>query len=364
MKKKAILTSICAFIFVLILSTLFFSASLESLFKLKPNLSVIEENAFEVHFIDVGQGDCIAIKFPNNKTMLVDSGPASGRENLQEYLERIFFNNDEKVFDYVFLTHSDIDHSGNMEFILDNYLIKNFYRPCIYSKTLEANINGFKEDNVIYDNIIKKLKEDDITTYFMSDNMSINIGESLIEVFVSDKNIEETNDFSPFIIISSNESKVFLSGDAGEEYELEMIADGYLSEVDLMKLAHHGSKYSNSEELIEILKPNYVACSVGENSYGHPASEVLLRLAKFDEKYNKNTYDNFKTTLKHGNLIYYVNNDGVMSVTEILSLGKYLFVDWYLVVIIVDGVVLIYYLLKIVPKKPIKFNKHIKNMKQ
>lgn len=365
MKKKIVVSLIFVVMFVVALSTLFFSESLEYLLKFKPNLSRVEEAAFEVHFIDVGQGDCIAIRFPNEKTMLVDSGPISGGSNLDEYLDKVFFKDNYNTFDYVFLTHSDIDHSGNMEFILNNYNVKNFYRPYIYSQELEDDKMGFKVDNKTYDGILTLLNEKDITTYFSSDNSVIDTGAGTIEIFTANsENVDEPNDYSPFLIISSNNDKVYLSGDIGEKYELEMVERGCLPEVELMKLAHHGSKYSNSEKLIEVLSPKYVACSVGENTYGHPTSEVLLRLAKFDEKYNETTYDSFKSTLNNGNLIYYTNVDSEMEVIEINNLGDYLFLDWFIVVIISESVIVVIYLTRVLPNKPLKFNKHLKNMKR
>ena len=139
MKKKIFASLICGVLFVLMLLTLFFSGDIEVALKLRPNLEGIEEDAFEVHFIDVGQGDCVAIRFPNNKTMLVDSGPLTGRKNLEEYLSAVFFDDGYNKFDYVFLTHSDIDHSGNMEYIINSYDIGCFYRPYIYSDKLEPN---------------------------------------------------------------------------------------------------------------------------------------------------------------------------------------------------------------------------------
>lgn len=364
MKKRICGSLICGMLFVLLLITLFFSASIERILRFKPDFSMIDEGALEVHFIDVGQGDCVAIKLPDNKTILVDSGPISGKDNLEEYLTKVFFDDGYNRFDYVFLTHSDIDHSGNMEYILDNFEIGSFYRPRIYSSSLEVNKSGFKVDNDVYDEILISLTNKNITTYFATNNAVLNIGSAQIEMFVSTMSHEEANDYSPFLIISANNSKVCLSGDAGEDVEKEIIDRGCLSEVDLMKLAHHGSKYSNTMELIEVLSPKFVVCSVGENSHGHPASDVLLRLANFDELNNSSIYETFKTTLKHGNIIYYSNPNSEMDVKVVGSLGNYLFIDWYGVVIIGECCVLLYYILIIVPNKPVKFNKYIKNMKQ
>ena len=335
MKKKVCIILIGCLSVAILLSSLFFSREIEMLLKFKPNILNIENNALEIHFIDVGQGDAIAIKFPNNKTMLVDSGPITAHSKLMEYLDNIFFEDNYNTFDYVFLTHSDIDHSGNMAYILNKYNIKSFYRPRILSNNLESQLNGFKDNNVTYDKILETLKLKDITTYFATDNVNINTGAGIIQMYCStDTAINKTNEFSPMLIINSNNCKVFLGGDSGEDIEQEIMQRNVLQDVDLMKLSHHGSKYSNSDQLLETITPEYVVCSVGENTYGHPASDVLLRLANYDLKYNKTTYDTFKTTLKDGNIIYYANSDSAMECISIGSLGSYLFLDWYVVVVI------------------------------
>jgi len=209
------------------------------------------------------------------------------------------------------------------------------------------------------------LKERGITTFFSTDGGVINVGDSTIEIFTYSKlnEIDETNEYSPTLIISSNNSKVCLSGDAGEIVEKDLISRNVLPKVDLFKLAHHGSKYSNCDEIINVLSPKYVACSVGENSYGHPTSEVLLRLAEFDKNNNTKTYSTFKSTLKDGNIIYYANENKSMKVVNILSLGDYIFVEWYLIVIICDIVLIGSCLFVVIPKKRIKINKNMKNMK-
>lgn len=365
MKRKIIYSVIFTVVLLILNITLFFSDFISHFLYLKPNLSMIENGAFEIHFIDVGQGDAVAIKFPNNKTMLVDSGPETGRENLIDYLNRIFFKDNYNTFDYVFLTHSDIDHSGNIQYILDNYNVKCFYRPYIFSKTLEDDKIGYKEENATYDGILTTLANKSITTFFSTDGGVINVGNSKIEIFTYSKieEVKEANDFSPTLIISSNNTKVCLSGDAGDFVEKDLVKRCVLSEVDLLKLSHHGSKYSNSQEFIDTLSPKFVVCSVGENSYGHPTSDVLLRLAKFDDENNELTYSTLKTTLNDGNIIYYANTNKKLSVVNIESLGDYIFIDWYIVVIVADIFIVINWLIIVIPKKKIKINKHMKNMK-
>lgn len=364
MKRKLTYSIIIGIVLIVLNCTMFFSSAIENILHLKPDLTSINESAFAVHFIDVGQGDAIAIKFPNNETMLVDSGPASGRDNLQEYLDNVFFADDYDTFDYVFLTHSDIDHSGNMNFILSHYKVDNFYRPKIYSSNLEIYSKGFKENNLVYDEIITTLKSKSITTFFYADGGVINIGDSKVEVFTYSNidDITETNEFSPVLIISSNGNRVYLGGDSGELVEEDLINRGVLKDVDLYKLSHHGSKYSNTQDLINAISPEYVVCSVGDNSYGHPTSEVLLRLAEYDKANHKQTALTFKSTLQYGNIVYYVN-DTDFEVITISSVGDYIYLEWWVVVVVLDTACVVWLMIVIIPKKKLHINRHMKNMK-
>ena len=109
----------------LLIFSLFFSNSMSILLKLKPKYSY--NNELEIHFIDVGQGDAIAIKFDTNEIMLIDTGIENNKDKLFNYLDNIVLF--DKTIDYLVLTHIDTDHSGNAIDILNTYTVKNIYRP-------------------------------------------------------------------------------------------------------------------------------------------------------------------------------------------------------------------------------------------
>ena len=91
----------------------------------------IDESGLVVHFIDVDQADAIAIKFPNNKTMLIDSGDKDSGSNQKflGYLENKFFVGREKVFDYVLITHAHDDHVGGAAAVYSKYQVNNTFYP-------------------------------------------------------------------------------------------------------------------------------------------------------------------------------------------------------------------------------------------
>ena len=124
MKKlegRLLINCIYIAIIIAILLSNFFTNSLSILLRLKPDYKFNFQT--EVHFINVGQGDAIAIKFSNREVMLIDTGIAEYRSDLLNYLDNVVLEGD-KTIDYLVLTHIDIDHSGNMQYILDNYNIE------------------------------------------------------------------------------------------------------------------------------------------------------------------------------------------------------------------------------------------------
>ena len=269
---------------------------------------VIDESGLSVHFVDVGQGDAIAIKFPDNKTMLVDAGTSKSENSLVSYLKNDFFKNQSLVFDYLLLTHSDADHCGGMAKICSEFIINKIYRPYMYSKYVT------KSGTVVFDETTDKgsnINVCETATYYktidafnkeiasngqkakivMTDLETVNTTEKIegasysIDFYApTQKYIIESagtvaNDFSPIMVLNYNGKKIMLTGDASTTSEINAMARAELPEVDLLKVGHHGSKTSSGQEFLNKIKPKYAVISVGaNNSYKHPTEEALNRL--------------------------------------------------------------------------------------
>ena len=140
MKKRVegrtLINCIYIVLIIAILFSNFFADKLSILLLLEPNYNF--KNQTEIHFINVGQGDAVAIKFNNGETMLIDSGVKEYRKNLIYYLDNIVLDKSKKI-DYLVLTHIDADHSGNMQYILENYNVENFYRPAVLAACEDQN---------------------------------------------------------------------------------------------------------------------------------------------------------------------------------------------------------------------------------
>lgn len=319
---------------VLVIVSNFFSSQMEILLKLKPNIT----NSFEtqVHFIDVGQGDAIAIRFSNGKTMLIDSGTKEYKHKLQYYLDNVVLENT-KTLDYVLLTHPDVDHSGNMEFILNNYNVKEFFRPEIYE--VFENKTPYCE-NLTYRQIIQTLNKLEIPTKFSSEQSlssdGININILSVLGTYHDLGRIETNEFSPTIIIEDNNTKILLAGDTSSETEDKLLRK-YPSEmldVDILKLSHHGSKYSNSYEFLEVTSPKIAVACCGVNTYGHPANDTVQRLLEYDKNNEKDLFSNYYTTLDDGNIVITFDNNTTVDIIK--NIDAYNFADYYIYTIIVS----------------------------
>ena len=304
------------FIFVVVASItlgvgLVFRTPIENVLNKKSNtfgdVSTFDINGLSMHFVDVGQGDSIAIRFPDSKTMLIDAGPRKSKESLINYLKTEFFAENEFVFDYVLLTHSDEDHCGGMVDVCNNFVVNKIFRPYMYSKYSKNNQVIFDETDG--DATGKKVCE--TATYYntiQAFNSEINSnGESAevvkveLDLMNSSQKIEGENyyfdfygpyatyitesagtienDFSPLMVLNYNGRKIMFTGDASTTSEDWANAHFELPDVDILKVGHHGSRTSSGTSFLNKIKPEIsVICVGADNTYGHPKNEVLNRL--------------------------------------------------------------------------------------
>ena len=228
------------------------------------------ENKMIVHYIDVGQGDCILIQV-NNKNLLIDSGPSSSRKDLLDYLEKLNI----KKFDYIIATHPHEDHIGNMDTIIKRYSIGSFYSPKVISSstTFENMISALVDKNLKV-NVLKKGFK------------GIDLGENVkFQVFSPAENLfsDNLNDYSPIIKITFLNNSFLFTGDAEISTEESVLSENNNLNCDILKVGHHGSSTSTSSNFLTSVNPSVAIISVGKNnSYGHPTSETLSLLNYFN----------------------------------------------------------------------------------
>jgi len=215
----------------------------------------------KITFIDVGQGDSSLLVLPFNKSnILIDTG-GNMRYNLTDntlipYLKA----NNIKKLDYLIITHGDYDHMGETINLVENFKVEKVIFNCGEFNKLEQDLIKFLDKKKIpYYSCIKELNIDDSKLYFLNN-----------------KDYGNENDNSSVIYTELNNHKFLFMGDAGVEVEQNLIGKYNLKDIDVLKVGHHGSKTSSSEEFIDEINPKYSIISVGKkNRYGHPNKEVL-----------------------------------------------------------------------------------------
>lgn len=228
-------------------------------------------------FLDVGQGDGILIRTENGTNMVIDGGSTS-EEELGRYtlLPAIKYMGMANV-DYWFVSHTDADHISGLIYILEQKNISGInIKNLVFSKYV------IKDEQ--YDRLIYLAKENKVNIHHMDVYDSITDGEFNMVCCHPDATYipKDKNDASLGLSYHSGTFDMLLLGDMGMEAELNMLNNSYIEagNFDVIKIGHHGSKYSTSEEIIEHINPSIAIISAGKNnSYGHPHKEVLDRLS-------------------------------------------------------------------------------------
>lgn len=217
----------------------------------------------QIYYFDVGQADSTLI-INNGHSMLIDAGNNEDGEKLVTYIKEEL---NITTIDYVVGTHPHEDHIGGLDDIINNFNIKEVYLPeaMTTTKTFEDVLDAIAN------------KELSITVPTIGETFKL--GEADFEVIYTGTGEKDLNEASIILrMIFGNKTYLF-TGDITEEVE-ETILNSNI-DIDVLKVAHHGSKYSSSEEFVNIATPEYAIISAGEgNSYGHPEPETLTRLKK------------------------------------------------------------------------------------
>ena len=234
-----------------------------------------------VHFIDVGQGDAIALRLPNEQVVLIDSGPKESQNKLVKYLkENVLKSNNNLIIDYAILTHPDTDHSGGMSAVFGEFAVKNFFRPNIASNSENWQDFAMSSTLLEYDEVIKSSNsEQGISIKIINQEYALNLGKVTLQIFPPVDTYSSTNEMSPIVKVDYLNKSFLFTGDIQGDSEQDMI-NKYQDELsaDVLKVAHHGSKDSTSEQFVSVVNPKYAVICVGSNSYGHPHINTITRL--------------------------------------------------------------------------------------
>jgi len=248
-----------------------------------------------VHFIDVEQGDCILIETPELNYILIDTGSRKYSDRVIDYLHDVGVS----VIHTFVATHPHEDHIGGCKEIFDEFDIYTVYHPGYYSST--ATYQRFldaaeSEGCTIYtDGEVDPGDYMYISDYFSCQILSIN------------KDAPNANEASIVMRLDYNDVSFLFTGDIEEDVE-EYIVDYWDVDIDILKVAHHGSRYASTDYFLYEATPTISVISVGEvNDYGHPTPEALARLTEHgSEIYRTDLNGNIKIETDGNNWnIYY-----------------------------------------------------------
>ena len=349
----------------LLCSTFLFNDKLENWINnlIYPKISSqVDDCELKVHFIDVGQGDSILIELPDDKVMLVDSGPGKSEQKLVDYLTAFYNSRSDLDLDYFVITHQDEDHTGNADVVFDMLNVLNFYRPNVYTSE-EIDEYGYSDCGVCntscYEDMIEKFYLEPNCEDFLTVGLS-EIENGLFLPSNSDYNVRflspnnstysDANNYSPIMILEYMGRKIMLTGDAEKDVEDEVLAlySYDILSCDVLKLGHHGSSTSTSQDFLNAVNPSYAVISVGEgNSYGHPNETVVERVKTYVGE------QVYRTDI-NGNIIFGVDKDSVASGKGEIKISTNkgaiitTYIHWWCVVVAFEGIV---FIIIFIPKK-------------
>lgn len=284
------------------------------------------EGELMVHFIDVGQGDCILILFPDGKDMLID---CANYNNSSDYRTETLDYIDDYVtdgqLDYLMLTHCDSDHVYFMDEVLEEYRVSNVFMPNVlatHDEVESANIDEAKLDmftdkdtveTACYaDFFVGALTEPDCNIY-----LNVDPDENTNAIVITDDGVqdpdapdtdatyrltfycptqeyydesnlgsaEKKNAISPIGILEYNGFRLVLTGDSNEINEPTFVERvGGNLDCDVLKVGHHGSETSSTEEFLAAIDCEYavISCNAEGNTFYHPRQTTLDRFVERD----------------------------------------------------------------------------------
>lgn len=251
--------------------SLLLSASLASMWFIFLEIS---PSKLKVSFLDIGQGDAILITTPSGKQMLIDGGPTN--KILEELSHQVSYF--DRTLDVVVATHPDADHVTGLIPVLEKYSVHTIV------------LSPSEGQTGIYEDAKKYTHREAAKIHIGAAGDVIDFGDGVIAkiLYPSKKYIgkkDDTNDASVSMVIIYGSHSFLLTGDLATTREQALISTELPRNITVYKVGHHGSKYSNGEQLLSYIKPEYSVISAGkENKYNHPNPEALDRLQKYSKE--------------------------------------------------------------------------------
>ena len=272
--------------------------------------------------LDIGQGDCIYIAFPDGKNMVMDIGSEFGSTSPWEHANEFLQQRNVTQIDYLFITHGDYDHIRDAKKLLDNYEIKSLYMPLekaqdsnTWLDLLEAAENETYTDG--NGNKVEAAYNNNVGAYTISgENWEMKCYSFDEADYPSGTNAEKINAVSPICLLEYSERTIVLTGDANEMTEEYVLSKGYLDNIDtdILKVGHHGSKSSTTQAFLDKIDAEFAIISTSgtrekpQEKYTHPNPDLLARLDNYTDAVPDADFNGFRQ-------VYITGSDGDITVT-------------------------------------------------
>lgn len=220
----------------------------------------------QVHFLDVGQGDC-AIVLCDGEAMVIDGGPAAASQFVYSYIRNTL---ELDHIDLMVSTHPHLDHVYGLSAVLNAAPVDLILTPTL------------KWDSKAFNSMLTYADLQGAPLIVPNEGDTLALGGATVTIlhcWPEAIDIGRTNDSSIVLRIDYGNTSFLFTGDAEDWSEYMMIDAGANLDVDVLKVGHHGSYTASTMEFLQAVSPEYAVISAGKgNSYGHPHQEVLENL--------------------------------------------------------------------------------------
>ena len=242
----------------------------------------------QLYFLNVGQGDSELVDF-GAAQVLIDGGP-DGKvlDNLSQILPL-----DDRYIDLLVMTHPQLDHFGGFIDVLENYRVG------------AVVVNGRRADIAAYKTFADLVKEKNVSVVVVEAGDRIRYGDNVFEILNPTPTTvlsKELNDGSIVLKLPTPNFSALYTGDIGENIEKELVKKYDLA-ADILKVPHHGSRFSSSERFLAEVNPKVSVVEVGKNTYGHPTPAAMNRIKEIGSLlFTTQTEGLLKATLEGGKI--------------------------------------------------------------
>lgn len=228
-----------------------------------------------VAFLDVGQGDATYIRTASGQDVLIDGGPSRA---ILEQLPKVMAAGDTTI-EVLMLSHPDADHITGLVEVAQRYSVKQIITTALpATKSLHLELEQLIQEKQIEHVLVFA---GDVVQFDDSSEMNIlypAISDDLLSLETNDASMIGEYHFHD----TTSDTSILFTGDASDEVEAVLLQRDLLHDVDILKVGHHGSKTSSSDDFLSAITPEVCVIEVAkDNAYGHPTTETLERLKPY-----------------------------------------------------------------------------------